>query len=150
AAAHVAAFEKFVGSDGQNYFRLRAANGEIVLQSEGYTTKAGAEKGIASIEQNGDRSSNYEILEAKSREHYFRITAANGEIIGRSEMYLTKSNAARGAKTVQRIVAELNGHPVTQPKAICALTRLASVDPVVEPGSEESVEVDVTNLHGSV
>ena len=33
------------GTDGQYYFHLKAANGEIILQSEGYVSKQGAEKG---------------------------------------------------------------------------------------------------------
>lgn len=31
------------------YFRVRAANGEIVAQSEGYTSKAAAEKGVRAL-----------------------------------------------------------------------------------------------------
>lgn len=31
------------------YFRVRARNGEIVAQSEGYTTRAAAEKGIRAL-----------------------------------------------------------------------------------------------------
>jgi len=34
------------GTDGQWYFHLQAANGEIVTQSEGYETEGGAEEGI--------------------------------------------------------------------------------------------------------
>jgi uncharacterized protein YegP (UPF0339 family) len=34
--------EVFKGTDGQWYWHLRAGNGEIVTQSEGYTRKASA------------------------------------------------------------------------------------------------------------
>lgn len=44
-------FEIFKGSDNQWYFHLRAANGEIVLQSEGYVRKAGAQNGIKVIKR---------------------------------------------------------------------------------------------------
>lgn len=42
-------FEIFKGRDRLWHFRLRAGNCEIVAQSEGYTTRAGALHGIASI-----------------------------------------------------------------------------------------------------
>ncbi len=42
----------FKGKDGQFYWNLKAANHEIICQSEGYTSKQGAEKGIESVRQN--------------------------------------------------------------------------------------------------
>lgn len=42
-------FEIFLDRKKQYRFRLRAANGEIVCQSEAYTTKAKAKKGITAI-----------------------------------------------------------------------------------------------------
>lgn len=41
--------EEFKGRDGQWYFHVRAANGRIVAQSEGYRTKAGMRRGIAAM-----------------------------------------------------------------------------------------------------
>jgi uncharacterized protein YegP (UPF0339 family) len=34
------------GKDGQWYFHLKGANGRVVMQSQGYKTEAGANKGI--------------------------------------------------------------------------------------------------------
>lgn len=42
-------FELFKGINGNYYFRLKAANGEKIAQSEGYTTKQGALNGIAVV-----------------------------------------------------------------------------------------------------
>lgn len=42
-------FEIFKDKQNQWRFRLRAENGEIICQSEGYKTRQGALKGIASI-----------------------------------------------------------------------------------------------------
>lgn len=100
-------FETFEGADGDTYFRLRAANGEIVLQSEGYATPTGAEGGIDAVEENGAETDRYTILEAQNGQHYFTLAAANGAIIGRGELYASKYNAQRGAETVRRIVREL-------------------------------------------
>jgi uncharacterized protein YegP (UPF0339 family) len=39
-------------SNGQYRFNLKAGNGEVIATSETYTTKAAAEKGIASVKAN--------------------------------------------------------------------------------------------------
>ena len=49
-------FERFHRSDGKfemkYYFRLKAGNGEIIAQSEGYNTAAARDKGIRSVRLN--------------------------------------------------------------------------------------------------
>lgn len=40
------------GADGKFYFNLTAGNGEIILQSQGYTTKDSAENGVESVKKN--------------------------------------------------------------------------------------------------
>ncbi len=45
-------FEIYKSSNGEYRFRLKAGNGEIIATSEGYTTKASAEKGIESVKNN--------------------------------------------------------------------------------------------------
>lgn len=45
-------FEIFKGTNGNYYFRLKASNGEIIAQSEGYSSKQGAQDGIASVKKN--------------------------------------------------------------------------------------------------
>jgi hypothetical protein len=48
-------WEIFTDKSGEFRFRLKAANGEIVLAaSEGYTAKASAKKGIESVRNNID------------------------------------------------------------------------------------------------
>lgn len=42
-------FQLFKGKDSQWYFRLRAANGEIICASEGYTSKQMCKKGIEAV-----------------------------------------------------------------------------------------------------
>jgi uncharacterized protein YegP (UPF0339 family) len=102
-------FETFKGSDDRTYFRLRATNGEIVLQSQGYAAPSGAEHGIESVKANGEHSDSYSILEASNGQYYFHIVAANHEIIGRGEMYSSKYNAKRGAETVRNIIRDMTG-----------------------------------------
>jgi uncharacterized protein YegP (UPF0339 family) len=110
-ASKSAHFETFVGMDGQYYFDLVAGNGQNVLRSEGYQTSQGAKNGIASVEQNGVDSQQFEVLQAKDGEYYFNLLADNHEVIGTSEMYTTKYSAQRGAKTVRGLVLLLGANP---------------------------------------
>ena len=50
-------FTLFKGKDDQYYFNLKADNGEIIAQSEGYTSKQSAENGIASVRSNAPTAS---------------------------------------------------------------------------------------------
>ena len=45
-------FELYQDKGGEFRFRLKARNGEIIAVSEGYTTKAACENGIASVRKN--------------------------------------------------------------------------------------------------
>jgi uncharacterized protein len=114
AAPRLERFEIFKGEDGKTYFRLRAGNGEIMLGSQGYTTKASAQKGIASVVDNGWQSSSFEIFEAWDGGWGLRLKAANGEVIARGESYSSKSNATRA---VNRLAEILGGDalPISAP-----------------------------------
>ena len=45
----MATIEIFKGKDKQYYFHVKAANGEIIAQSEGYTTKKMCNYGFAAL-----------------------------------------------------------------------------------------------------
>ena len=45
-------YELYQDRSGEYRFRLKARNGEIIACEEGYASKAGCEKGIASIGKN--------------------------------------------------------------------------------------------------
>ncbi len=86
-------YERKRTSDDQWMFNLKAGNGEIILTSERYTTKAACDNGIASVQANSPLEERYERREAKNGQPYFVLKAANHQIIGTSEMY--SSNQAR-------------------------------------------------------
>ncbi len=95
---------KFVikkSKDNQFYFNLKADNGEIILTSEMYKSKNGAENGIASVKENSSNDSRYERKEAKSGQNYFNLKAANGQVIGTSEMYTSKQGMENGIRSVK-------------------------------------------------
>lgn len=99
-------FETFKGADGKYYFHLIAGNYEKILHSEAYSSKSAAQKGVASVKKNGASASAYAILKASNGEYYFNLVAANGEIIGTSELYTTKSSAQKGADAVRKLVVK--------------------------------------------
>jgi uncharacterized protein YegP (UPF0339 family) len=45
-------FELYLDKGGEYRFRLKARNGEIIVTSEGYKSKASATNGIASVQKN--------------------------------------------------------------------------------------------------
>lgn len=88
-------------SNGQWYFQLKAANSETILVSETYTAKQNAFNGITSCRNNCSLDKNYGRLRAKNDQYYFVLKAGNGEIVGVSEMYVTKAGMETGISSVK-------------------------------------------------
>ncbi len=82
-------------------FNLKAGNGEIILTSELYTTKAACQNGIESVQKNSPLVERYEIRESRKGEPYFVLKAANHQIIGQSEMYSSMAACKNGIASVQ-------------------------------------------------
>lgn len=95
-----AQFQVIKGLSGAYFFHLRANNGEIVLQSQSYTTRASAVNGVTSVKGNGRVPSRFEVLPATNGQWYFVLKAGNGAVIARGENYVSKSNAERAVNTV--------------------------------------------------
>jgi uncharacterized protein YegP (UPF0339 family) len=49
-------FEIEASKDGQHFVRFRARNGEIMVRSETYTSKASAKNAIESVKKNGPKA----------------------------------------------------------------------------------------------
>jgi hypothetical protein len=96
-------YQIFRGKDGEFYFRLTARNGEILLSSEGYKVKSSAANGIASVRKNADEANRFERKVAANGEFYFVLKAANGEIIGESELFLTEESRENSLRSVMTI-----------------------------------------------
>lgn len=71
----------------QFHFNLFAANSEPILSSEGYTTKAAVQTGAQSVKTNAGDDRRYDCRTSSANQPYFVLKAANGEVIGTSEMY---------------------------------------------------------------
>lgn len=99
-------FEVFKGNDDQYYFRLRAANNEIVLSSEGYVSKDGCLNGIKSVKSNAPLIDHYQKKKSSDNQYYFLLMAANGKLIGNSEMYTTEAARDHGIDVVHDVAPE--------------------------------------------
>lgn len=106
-------FEIFQGEDGQYYFRLVASNGEIILASEGYEGKAGAQNGVESVKNNAS-ADNFDSLESEDGQFYFNLKAANGAVIGTSETYTTAAARDNGIESVVNAAGKADLEDVTE------------------------------------
>ncbi|TWT11696.1 YegP family protein [Reyranella sp. CPCC 100927] len=88
-------------SNGEYYFRLQAGNGETILSSERYSTKASAENGIASVKENAPNDARYERKTSASGKDMFNLKAANHQIIGTSETYSSAAARDNGIASVK-------------------------------------------------
>lgn len=88
-------------ANGQFSFALKAGNGEPILKSEQYTTKAAAQNGIASVQKNSGADERYQKLTAKDGRPYFNLLAGNSQIIGTSQMYASEASRDNGIASVK-------------------------------------------------
>jgi uncharacterized protein YegP (UPF0339 family) len=101
-----AKFEITTRKNGEFQFNLKAANGQTILSSEGYTTKSAAMNGIESVRKNSAREGAFEVKEAKNGQFYFLLKATNGQVIGQSEMYAAMSGLKNGIESVRKNAPE--------------------------------------------
>jgi uncharacterized protein len=94
-------FEIKTAKNGKFSFNLKASNGQVILSSESYDTRKGAEAGVASVKKNAANDARYERKVAKDGSAYFVLKASNGEVIGKSEMYKAKASMEAGIKSVR-------------------------------------------------
>lgn len=86
---------------GQFSFSLHGGNGESILRSEQYDTKASAENGIASVQKNAGEDARYERKDASDGRFYFNLKAGNHQVIGTSQMYKTAAARDEGIASVK-------------------------------------------------
>ncbi|MDO3423522.1 MULTISPECIES: YegP family protein [Chryseobacterium] len=87
--------------NGEFQFNLKAANGQVILSSEGYSSKAGCQNGVESVRKNSQDDSKFERLTAKDDRFYFNLKATNGQVIGSSQMYESDNGMEKGIESVK-------------------------------------------------
>lgn len=94
-------FELKIARNGKYHFNLLASNGQIILSSEMYETRAAAENGITSVRKNSPNDNHFVRLTSTQGHPYFVLKADNGQIIGRSELYYSSSALENGIDAVK-------------------------------------------------
>jgi len=95
-------FELKKGKSGKFSFNLKAANGQVILTSQTYKTKAAAKNGIKSVSTNCGKKANFEQKTSKKGQPYFVMLAANKQVIGKSQMYASKTSMQNGIQSVKK------------------------------------------------
>lgn len=95
-------FEIFADKSGEFRFRLKAGNGQTVLSSQAYASKASAMKGVESVKNNAGDASRFESTETEGGKFRFTMKAKNNQVIGTSQNYETASSRDNGIAAVGR------------------------------------------------
>ena len=98
-------------------FDLKAGNGEIIANSEVYSSKSACMNGIKSVMKNAPiaaledqtvegfekaKNPKFEVYVDKAGEFRFRLKAANGEIIATGEGYKAKKSCLNGIESIRK------------------------------------------------
>jgi len=88
--------------NGEHMFNLKASNGQVILTSEGYASKAGCLNGIESVKKNAPLDERYDRKESKNGKPFFTLLAGNKQIIGKSELYESVAAREKGIESVKK------------------------------------------------
>ncbi|MAL60035.1 MAG: hypothetical protein CMC14_08315 [Flavobacteriaceae bacterium] len=84
------------------HFVLKAGNGQVILTSQMYASKASALNGIESVKKNCGDEKCWETKTAKNGKFHFNLKSTNGQIVGSSQMYKDESGMKNGIASVQK------------------------------------------------
>ncbi|MEM6413119.1 MAG: YegP family protein [Pseudomonadota bacterium] len=93
-------FEVYKDKGGEFRFRLKAANGQTILASEGYKERGGVMNGIESVQKNATDETRFEKKESTNGKPYFVLKAGNNQVIGNSEIYESADARDNGISSV--------------------------------------------------
>ena len=88
-------------NNGHLVVNLKSGNGEVILTSEFYKSKAEANAGVADVRSNAKSDAQFERRTSKANEPFFSLKGADGSYIGKSEMYSSDSGMENGIKSVR-------------------------------------------------
>jgi uncharacterized protein YegP (UPF0339 family) len=94
-------FEISLSKNDKYMFNLKAGNGQVILSSQMYESKASALNGVESVKTNGGNDARFERATSTAGQPYFTLKATNGQVIGRSEMYSSAAAMENGIQSVK-------------------------------------------------
>lgn len=99
----MAKFEVYRSGKKEEFrFRLKADNGQPILSSEGYTSKAACMNGIDSVRKNSGEMKRFAKTTTPTGMFRFSLNAANSQIIGVSQNYKSESGRNNGIASVMK------------------------------------------------
>lgn len=93
-------FEIYKDNAGEFRFRLKAANGNVLLASEGYGSIASAKKGAAAVQANCESATAFVKATTESGKFRFNMKAKNNQVIGTSQNYDSEASRDAGIAAV--------------------------------------------------
>ncbi|MGB5172129.1 YegP family protein [Eudoraea sp.] len=86
---------------GKFRFNLKASNGQVILSSQGYATKASCTNGIESVKTNSQNDERFDRKTGKDGSTYFNLMATNGQVVGTSQMYSSPAAMENGIASIK-------------------------------------------------
>ena len=84
-------------------FKLKASNGEVLFESNGYASKPGALAGLESVKK-AVEAGNFRVSQDKQKRFQFRLYAANGTMVLTGETYPNVENCLSAVDSVRRFL----------------------------------------------
>jgi Uncharacterized conserved protein len=95
---------KFViktGKHHQFFFDLKADNGEVIITSDAFHTKAACNSGIEALKAVVRDDNKFERMKAATEHYYFIIKGANGKQIAKSVLFPTPAERNAAIKSIE-------------------------------------------------
>ncbi|MBQ6307943.1 MAG: YegP family protein [Bacteroidales bacterium] len=99
-------FEITSRKNGEFQFNLKATNGQVILTSQGYKTKASCLNGVESVKKNSQDDKRFEVKVSSNGKPFFNLMATNDQVIGTSQMYASETTMKNGIASVKRNAPE--------------------------------------------
>lgn len=91
--------------DNEFVAQLNASNGEVMLNSEVYSSFEGAKNGIATI-QKGVTEGKFVVYNDKDGDNYFKLKSSGNKLLCAGEIYKTKEGCLSAIESVKRIAKD--------------------------------------------
>lgn len=112
-------------------FKLKASNGEVLVDSEVYSTKKSCRDAIDSLKRNVEEGT-YKVFRDKHDLFHFQLTAKNNRVISISANYKTEKSATSAMESFKRFAASENIIEMKGDKAATVESNLELFDEAVE------------------
>jgi uncharacterized protein len=99
---HIGKYEISHSRGGENYFNLKATNGQIILSSVMYSSANDCANAIESARECCTDDNMYDRKISSNNKHFFNLKDSIGQVIGMSEMYESAANMEKGIASVKR------------------------------------------------